>query len=164
LDHLLANFAERWLQGRGTKIDAVADFLTSSIDDHFEVEVPHAIALPIARVTTTLHEECRNRILTGVTHILGEERVSHVIERFGKPDEKSLAPVVDAKPSTQQELRKVEVVESEETAEHNLEHAVGVMEVETGQDKKEEQATQEDDGWTTVTKKKGGKKKGKQFE
>jgi hypothetical protein len=171
LDHLLANFAERWLQGRGTKMHAVADFLTETIDDHFEVEIPHSIALPLAKVLTTLQDECRTGVVTGVTHILGKERVERVIARSKEPvEEAKLAPPflkdsgvgvagsaspADVKTEGDQKMPG-DNTGGESADVSAREGATAAMEVQA--------KTQDaEDGWTTVGKKKG-KKKGKQFE
>lgn len=158
LDHLLENFAERWLQGKQAKQHSVADFFTDAINDHFDVEVPHAIAIPIARVLVTLHEECRNGVLTGVTHILGEERVQKLLEQAAKVklDEsqaKSSEPPLAAAPSP----RPGGAEEEEKKAD--------AMDVEPNRAAAAPASQVDDDGWTTVTTgKKKGKKKGKQME
>jgi hypothetical protein len=172
LDHLLANFAERWLQGRGTKMHAVADFLTETIDDHFEVEIPHSIALPLAKVLTTLQDECRTGVVTGVTHILGKERVERVIARSKEPVEEAKAAPTSLKGSEGEEVAgsaSPADVKTESDQKMPADKTAGGSADESAQEGAtavmEAQAKTQDaeDGWTTVGKKKG-KKKGKQFE
>jgi len=166
LDHLLANFAERWLEARTTKVESIAEFLSQSVSDHFEVEVAESIAWPLAKVVKTLYDECRNQVLTGVAHVLGEKHVedarqkylqeSMVVERVSEVP----ANVVAAPSSTNISSS----VDPHQVTQAPLDDQIGekavsddISEERTGEDKAEE------DGWTVVSSKKKGKKKGKQF-
>ena len=158
LDFLLANFAERWLQGRGSKMDAVADFLSETVDDHFEVDVPREISLPIAKVLTTLHNECRTGVFTGVIHVLGKERVERILAKPKEEEEKrtkdAAAAETETKPAILAEPSdKDTTVESQQTG---VDADISTLQV--------TKPAEEDDGWTTVSNKKKGKKKGKQFD
>lgn len=145
LDYLLENFAERWIQGRGTNADAVSEFLVDTIKDHFDVEVPASIGFPLAKLMVTLHDECRNKVLTGVNTVLGADVVKSFYEVSAPLPLAAPAPAEDDK---MEEDKKAPIEEGADDA---------------AAPAKEE----EDDGWTTVDvkpKKKGNKGKGKKFE
>ncbi|KAH9253607.1 hypothetical protein BASA81_008443 [Batrachochytrium salamandrivorans] len=143
LDYLLANFAERWIQGRGTTADAVAEFLSDTIKDLFDVEVPTSICYPLAKLMATLHDECRNKVLVGVNVVLGEAVVQSFFEE-NRPLEKASAEAVAAVAAAGGE-KEMEVEKEEEVV-------APIPKVDA-------------DGWATVPAKSSSKKKkGKKFE
>lgn len=134
-DHLLSNFAERWMENKGIRADAVADFLSETMNDHFEVEVPHGISYALAKVLCKLYDELRDGDVRGAVHVLGEEEVKNVLN------------YVEVVQGRVEKDKPMVVVEQEDdvvmsTAATSTEAAV------LGE------AQEEDDGWTTVKKKK----------
>ena len=175
----MANFAERWIDGKTTRADAVADFLSDTIQDHFEVEVTASVAFPVARLLSILYEESRNGITTGLVHILGEDRFNETIkdtETIHKTESPKLVRDSDPKKDSDKISIRNKVIENSTNVVEKI--ATNLSELDLSDSKidetqelrnmKEEQKDsvprqEEEDGWTLVKSKKN-KKKGKRFD
>lgn len=146
LDFLLANYAERWLENRSVKPDSVSDFLVDTLQSHFDADIDASVCFPVAKLMTVLFDETRLGVLTGVTHVLGEEHVQHIMSDQHKLQEQE--------PAEKQPVESVAPAAEPVQAEKQLEQPV------VAQAEEEE----EDDGWIQVKSKKSQKKRGKRLD